>query len=92
MFDAVEIVSDKTRATYETAFARHGDGPDRAMMVGNSMKSDVRPALEAGAFGVFVPHGLTWALEHAEAPEGHARFHELPDLGGLPDLVAALEG
>jgi len=92
MFDAVEIVSDKTRTTYETAFARHGDGPDRAMMVGNSMKSDVRPALEAGAFGVFVPHGLTWALEQAEPPEGHGRFHELPDLGGLPDLVAALEG
>ncbi|WP_284264893.1 HAD family hydrolase [Roseicyclus amphidinii] len=92
MFHAVEIVSDKTRATYERAFARHGDGPDRAMMVGNSMKSDVRPALEAGAFGVFVPHGLTWELEHAEAPEGHDRFHELPDLGALPGLIAEIEG
>jgi len=87
-FDAVEIVSDKCRATYERVFARHGDGPARAMMVGNSMKSDVRPALEAGAWGVFVPHGLTWSLEHAEAPEGQDRFHELPDLGGLPALVA----
>lgn len=89
-FHAVEIVSDKTRATYERAFARHGDGPARAMMVGNSMKSDVRPALDAGAWGVFVPHGLTWVLEHAEPPMGHARFHELPDLGGLPALVADL--
>jgi putative hydrolase of the HAD superfamily len=92
MFHAVEIVSDKTRATYERAFARHGDGPDRAMMVGNSMKSDVRPALKAGAFGVFVPHGLTWELEHADAPEGHDRFHELPDLGALPGLIAEIEG
>lgn len=92
MFHAVEIVSDKTRATYERAFARHGDGPDRAMMVGNSMKSDVRPALEAGAFGVFVPHGLTWELEHAEAPEGHGRFHEIADLGALPGLIAEIEG
>jgi putative hydrolase of the HAD superfamily len=92
MFDAVEIVSDKTRATYEGAFARHGDGPARAMMVGNSMKSDVRPALEAGAWGVFVPHGLTWALEHAEAPEAQARFRELPDLGALPALVAEIAG
>jgi putative hydrolase of the HAD superfamily len=89
-FDAVEIVSDKTRATYDRVFARHGDGPGRAMMVGNSMKSDVRPALDAGAWGVFVPHGLTWALEHAEPPKDHARYHELPDLGGLPDLVATL--
>jgi len=89
-FDAVESVSDKTRATYDRVFARHGDGPGRAMMVGTSMKSDVRPALDAGAWGVFVPHGLTWALEHAEPPKDHARFRELPDLGGLPDLVAAL--
>ena len=87
MFDAVEIVSNKTEATYRGAFARHGDGADRAMMVGNSLKSDVRPALEAGSWGVFVPHGLTWELEHAEAPEGHARFHEIADLGALPALI-----
>jgi putative hydrolase of the HAD superfamily len=62
------------------------------MMVGNSMKSDVRPALEAGAWGVFVPHGLTWVVEHAAAPEGHARFRELPDLGPLPALVAEIAG
>ena len=92
MFDAVEIVSDKTPATYHSAFGRHGDGPDRAMMVGNSMKSDVRPALEAGAWGVFVPHGLTGVLEHAEAPVAHARFHELPDLSALPALVASVSG
>jgi putative hydrolase of the HAD superfamily len=60
------------------------------MMVGNSMKSDVRPALEAGAWGVFVPHGLTWELEHAEAPAGHARFHEIADLGALHALVETL--
>jgi putative hydrolase of the HAD superfamily len=90
MFDAVEIVSNKTEATYARAFARHGDGADRAMMVGNSMKSDVRPALEAGSWGVFVPHGLTWELEHAEAPEGHARFHEIADLGALPALIETI--
>ena len=44
-FSAVEIVSDKSRTTYERIFARHGDGPDRAMMVGNSLKSDVVPAI-----------------------------------------------
>jgi putative hydrolase of the HAD superfamily len=90
LFDAVEIVSEKTRSTYERAFLRHGDGPDRAMMIGNSMRSDVRPALEAGAWGVYVPHGLTWSIEHAPAPEGHPRFRELPDLGGLPDLLTAI--
>ena len=30
----------------------------RSMMVGNSLRSDVLPAIEAGAWGVFVPHEL----------------------------------
>ena len=90
LFDAVEIVSDKTAATYRTVFARHGSGADQAMMVGNSLKSDVIPALEAGGFGVHVPHGVTWALEAADAPAGHPRFSALPDLGGLPTLVDGL--
>lgn len=92
LFAGVEIVSDKHPAIYARAFAHHGAGADRAMMVGNSMKSDVLPALEAGAWGVHIPHGQTWEFEHAEPPEGHARFRELPDLGGLSDLVAEVEG
>jgi len=91
LFDAVEIVSHKTPEVYARAFAGHG-GPERAMMVGNSMKSDVAPAIEAGAFGVYVPHGLTWELEQAEPPEGHPRYFEIPDLSQLPGLVAGIEG
>ena len=90
LFDAVEIVSDKTPDAYRRIFTRHGEGAARAMMVGNSMKSDVLPVLEAGGWGVFVPHGLTWALEHAEPPTAHPRFFELPDLGGLPQIVGAV--
>lgn len=89
-FDAVEIVSNKTAATYDTIFARHGNGAARALMVGNSMKSDVIPALEAGAWGVFVPHDLTWELEHAEPPNRHVRYRELCDLGELVHLIDGL--
>lgn len=90
LFHGVEIVSEKTPETYARAFARHGNGPDRALMVGNSMKSDVLPAIAAGGWGVYVPHGVVWELERAEAPAGHPRFHELTDLGGLAGLVAEL--
>ncbi|MBN2907606.1 MAG: HAD family hydrolase [Rhodobacteraceae bacterium] len=90
LFDGVEIVSDKTAPRYGAIFARHGEGADRAMMVGNSLRSDVLPAIEAGAWGVFVPHDLTWELEHAEPPVGHVRFAELQHLGELPRLIAQL--
>lgn len=90
LFAAVEIVSDKHPGTYDRAFSVHGMGPKHAMMVGNSMKSDIRPALDSGAHAVYVPHGLTWALEHAETPQGHPRYHELPDLGGLVGLITSI--
>jgi len=90
-FLAIEIVSDKTPATYERVFKRHGDGPARSMMIGNSLKSDVLPALAAGSWGVFVPHDLTWAYEHAEAPEGEARFRQVSHLGEIAPLIEAVE-
>jgi putative hydrolase of the HAD superfamily len=89
MFAGVEIVSEKVPGVYTRAFDGHG-GAERAMMVGNSMKSDVVPALEAGAWAVYVPHGLTWELEYAETPEAHPRYREMPHLGALPSHVAAV--
>ena len=89
LFQAVEIVSDKTPQTYARIFTRHGTGPQQALMVGNSLKSDVIPAIAAGSWGVHIPHELTWALEHA-APPTHPRFHVLENLGALPPLIETL--
>lgn len=90
LFDAVEIVSDKTRETYARVFARHGRA--QAMMIGNSLKSDVIPAIAAGGWGVHVPHDLTWIHEAAEPPQDHPRFREIADLGALPALVQEIGG
>ena len=89
LFDGVHVVSDKTARTYLTAFAE--PGPAAAVMVGNSLKSDVIPALDAGAWAVHVPHELTWAYEHAEPPLAHSRFREIAHLGALPALIDEFE-
>ncbi|MGY9048798.1 HAD hydrolase [Puniceibacterium antarcticum] len=86
LFDGVEIVSDKTPQTYARIFGAAPGGAAGAMMVGNSMKSDVVPAIAAGGWGVFVPQELSWDLEHAEPPES-IRFHSLEHLGDLSALV-----
>ncbi|OQM75256.1 HAD family hydrolase [Manganibacter manganicus] len=91
LFDAVEIVSDKSAETYRRVFSRHGDGPVSSMMIGNSLKSDVVPAIEAGGWGVHVPHELTWVLEHLEPPREISRFREIAHLGELPALIASIE-
>ena len=92
MFDAVEIVSEKTPRVYAEIFNRHGEGPEAALMVGNSMKSDVIPPIMAGGWGVHVPHGLEWEIEFAETPAEHPRFRQLADLGQLPDLICWIDG
>ena len=86
-FNAVEIVSDKSPQTYERIFKRHTDGAAQSMMVGNSLKSDVVPVIAAGGWGVHVPHELTWALEHEDAPDGNPRFRRIGDLSGLIPLL-----
>ncbi|MEX3316513.1 HAD family hydrolase [Sulfitobacter sp. PS-8MA] len=90
-FDAVEIVSHKTEAAYREIFARHGAGAERGLMVGNSMASDVRPMIDAGGWGVYVPHDLTWAMEHAAPPAESARFAEISDLSELPALLREID-
>lgn len=90
MFDHVEVVSDKTRPVYEGLFGRHADGIERAMMIGNSMKSDVVPVVDGGGWGVYVPHGAPWALEHALPPENAPRYHSIDSLGELPQILEQL--
>jgi putative hydrolase of the HAD superfamily len=92
LFEAVEIVSDKSADTYARAFSRHGDGPASSMMIGNSLKSDVIPALQVGSWGVYVPHDLTWAFEHSEPPFGEPRYHEIKALDELTALIEKIKG
>jgi putative hydrolase of the HAD superfamily len=92
LFDAVEIVSDKSPATYEAIFKRHADGAGKSMMVGNSLKSDVVPAIRAGAWGVYVPHELTWVLEHVPEPADEPRFRRINALGKLVGLIEEIGG
>ena len=90
LFAAVEIVSEKDAATYERVFARHGAGAAKAAMAGNSLRSDILPALQAGAFAAHIPYPLTWAHEMAESPLGHPRFAELASISQLPGWVRGL--
>ncbi len=87
LFDGVEIVSEKTPQAYHRIFNRYATAPQSAMMVGNSLRSDVNPAIEVGAWGIHIPHDLTWELEHADAPVNHPRFHQLDRMGSLSGLI-----
>lgn len=90
LFSGIEIVSDKKADTFRALFDRHGITADRAIMAGDSMRSDILPALEAGAWAAFIPQDGAWSHEIAAAPDTHPRFVQLERLGQLPDWIATL--
>ena len=89
-FDHIEIVSEKTAASYREILDRAGIAPERFLMVGNSMRSDVLPVLELGGRAVHVPFHVTWAHEVDTPPSGANRYYALEQLGQLPELLAQL--
>jgi len=74
-FSYTAIVKEKDSLAYSRLIAENAFSAAKTWMIGNSHKSDINPALEAGLGAVLVPHARTWVLEHQElrAPAG-ARF------------------
>ena len=65
-FDDVEITSDKTQAEFLALCEHQQIHPSKLLMVGNSLKSDIAPALAIGASAIYIPFHVTWQLEHVE--------------------------
>lgn len=86
-FAHTAIVKEKDAGAYQKIVAQRGLDPERTWMIGNSPKSDINPALEAGLGAVLVPHARTWVLEREELrrPEG-SRFLEVETFAGLTGL------
>lgn len=74
LFAHCAVVKEKNREAYlELARVREFDR-DRTWMIGNSPKSDINPALDAGLRAVWVPHERTWTLEREEIRDAAGRL------------------
>ena len=82
-FGHLAIVKEKDTEAYRRLAREHGMDPARAWMVGNSPKSDINPALEAGLNAVFVPHERTWELEKQSLRDGPGRLLVLDSFADL---------
>ena len=92
LFDEVHIVPEKDAGVIRDLMTRYGLEPQRTWMVGNSPRSDVNPALEAGIGAIYIPHVNTWSLEKEEIsmPDRVIVLKEFKDLAAL--FPAGLEG
>jgi putative hydrolase of the HAD superfamily len=73
-FDQVVVTREKDLAAYQDLVRQQRLDPASAWMVGNSPRSDINPALEAGLGAVYIPHPHTWRLEEAELPADNRRL------------------
>ena len=65
-FTATAVVSEKAVETYRLIVEQRQLDRARTWMIGNSPRSDINPALQAGINAVFIPHEHTWRLEKEE--------------------------
>ena len=84
-FDEVVIVSDKREQQYTSLCRQLGVKPEEFLMVGNSLKSDVLPALNIGAWAVHIPYEVMWQHEVIDDFEHHRMFQltQFAELTGL---------
>ena len=82
-FDAVVVAREKDVPAYRELVAGHAIDRARAWMVGNSPRSDINPALEAGLHAIYIPHPHTWRLERADLAPANQRLLVLESFGRL---------
>jgi putative hydrolase of the HAD superfamily len=85
-FRWVEVVADKSPAVYRAILERYGIPPQRFLMVGNSLRSDILPVLQIGGRAVLVPYANTWAHEMDVGEIVHP-IDTLQRLSQLPDYL-----
>lgn len=88
-FDGHIIAAEKKVHTYAELIESMDLDPETTWMVGNSTKSDIQPALEAGLHAIYIPHPMTWHLEHVDIehhPGWKGRFAEIGRFADLTTL------
>ena len=85
-FAHVEITSDKGEREFHQLCKKLNVTPRQLLMVGNSLKSDIAPALNIGCKAVYIPFHVTWQLEHHEQFD-HPDMVQIEQFGELLDVV-----
>lgn len=89
-FSAVEVVNEKTPQVYQAILDRYQVAPQRFLMIGNSLPSDIIPVLALGGTAIHIPGDTTWVHEMVDDFDTtQPRFYALEDLAQLPDFIQA---
>ena len=86
-FHHIEVMSDKKEEHYVQLLKHLDIVPEAFLMIGNSLKSDIIPPLELGAWGIYVPFHTTWAHEEVDHEPQSKRYFQVEVLHQVLDLI-----
>jgi putative hydrolase of the HAD superfamily len=90
LFDVIRIVAEKPPVAFRDIVAELNVEPKDAWSVGNSVRSDILPAVESGLHAVWIDAHV-WEHERFEGDFSHNHVLAVPDISGVvPAIDAAL--
>ncbi len=85
-FSHMETVSNKTEREYRQLCENLDVAPEQTLMIGNSFRSDIAPALTAGAWAAYIPYHVVWAMEQSEEFP-HERLCKITHFSEILDIL-----
>jgi len=86
LFDVIRIVPEKPASVFREIVALLGVKPKDAWSVGNSIRSDIVPAIESGLRAVWI-EAHVWEHERFEGSFRHDRMIAIRDVSDLPEAI-----
>lgn len=85
--DRIYVTPHKNAEVLQSIIKKNNLDKEHTWMIGNSMRSDIKPAIEAGIKAVFIPGKFEWAYDNVTLEKHHNEaFITLESLDELKDL------
>jgi len=89
--DRVHVAQHKNAEALERILQTNGFDRSRTWMIGNSLRTDIFPALECGIGAMYIPPLSNWAFDNLEPPaEDVERLLRLESIQQVPAVLAGL--
>ncbi len=87
-FSHVKIVAEKDDGTYKALLALAGTAPKHLVMVGNSLRSDILPAIARGTYAIHIPYSVTWKHEQSsDDPQSSSLYRRAQQITDVPLII-----
>ena len=85
-FHHCEVMENKDEKNYIELAAKHDIDPERLLMIGNSVKSDIAPVVNIGGTAIHTPHEIVWVHEMMDMPESD-RIHVVQNVREIVQIL-----